>query len=121
VGIMLDLGFLIDARGADDGSTALHAAAFSGSADVTRLLVERGADVEARDREYNDTPVSWSVVGSGIKPTDNPSPDWLATIGVLIEAGACLDGITIGPDDPKPPSPDVADLLRRHGVRDEQR
>jgi len=121
VRIMLDLGFRIDARGADNGSTALHAAAFSGSADVTRLLVERSADVEARDREYNDTPVSWSVVGSGIKPTDNPSPDWLATIGVLIEAGASLDGITIGPDDPKPPSPDVADLLRHHGVRDEQR
>jgi ankyrin repeat protein len=121
VRVMLDLGFLIDARGGDPKSTALHAAAFSGSADVVRLLIERGADVEARDGEWDDTPVSWSAIGSGIKPTDNPSPDWLATIGVLIEAGASLDGITIGPDDPKPPSPDVADLLRHHGVRDQGR
>jgi ankyrin repeat protein len=121
VRVMLDLGFLTDARGGDPKSTALHAAAFSGSADVVRLLIERGADVEARDGEWDDTPVSWSAIGSGIKPTDNPSPDWLATIGVLIEAGASLDGMTIGPDDPKPPSPDVADLLRHHGVRDEGR
>jgi ankyrin repeat protein len=117
--IMLDMGFLIDARGGDHGSTALHAAAFSGSADVAKLLIERGADVEACDGEWNDTPVVWSAIGSGFKPTDNPNPDWLATIGALIEAGASLDGITISPDDPKPPSPAVADLLRRHGVRDE--
>jgi hypothetical protein len=40
---------------------------------------------------------------------------------VLIDAGASLEGMTIGPDDPKPPSPAVAALLRYHGVPDEQR
>ena len=97
----------------------MHAAAYSGSAEVARVLIERGADVEARDAAWDDTPVGWSVVGSGFAPTDNPSADWLATIGVLVEAGASLEGITISPDDGKPPSPAVADLLRRLGVRDQ--
>jgi ankyrin repeat protein len=116
--IMLDAGFPVGVRSGDQRSTALHAAAFAGSADVARLLIERGADVEARDGEWDDTPLGWSVVGSGFSPADNPSADWPATIGVLIDAGASLDGITLSPDDPKPPSPAVADLLRHHGVRE---
>src|SRR5215469_4649766 len=117
--IMLDVRFAVDLRGGDQRSTALHAAAFAGSADVARLLIARGADVDARDGEWDDTPLGWSVVGSGFSPADNPHADWPATIGVLINAGASLDGITLSPDDPKPPSPAVADLLRQHGVRDE--
>ena len=119
--IMLDMGFSVDVRGGDHGSTALHAAAYSGSAVVARLLIERGADVEARDGRWESTPLIWAAVGSGEKPTDNPGPDWSATIGALIDAGASLEGMTIGPDDPKPPSPAVAALLRHHGVPDEQR
>jgi hypothetical protein len=117
--LMLDLGFPVGARDAEDNSTALHVAAFAGSADVARLLIERGADLEARDGQFDDTPVGWAVVGSGHQPTDNPAADWLATIGVLIDAGASLDGITLSPDALKPPSPAAADLLRQHGVRDE--
>ncbi|HUB40347.1 MAG TPA: ankyrin repeat domain-containing protein [Streptosporangiaceae bacterium] len=116
--IMLDAGFPVGVRGGEQRSTALHAAAFAGSADITRLLIDRGADVGARDGEWDDTPLGWSVVGSGFSPADNPSADWPATIGVLINAGASLDGITLSPDDPKPPSPAVADLLRLHGVRE---
>jgi len=118
--IMLDAGFPVDARGGDHGITALHAAAHSGSAGVARLLIERGADVEARDGRWDSTPVVWATIGSSEKPADNPAPDWPATVGLLIEAGASLDGITISPDDSHPPSPAVADLLRHHGVRDEQ-
>jgi ankyrin repeat protein len=114
--IMLDAGFPVDAHGEDQAGTVLHAAAFAGSADIARLLIERGADVEARDAEWDDTPLGWSAVGSGISPADNPNADWLATVSVLIDAGASLDGITISTDGPKPPSPAVADLLRRHGV-----
>lgn len=116
VRIMLDLGFRIDAHGGDQGATALHASGFAGSAEVARLLIERGADLEARDREWDDTPLGWSVVGSGFKPADNPAADWLATIRVLIEAGASTSGITLGPDNDKPPSQEAADLLRQYGV-----
>jgi ankyrin repeat protein len=119
VGLMLDLSFPIDARGGEDGGTALHAAAYSGSASTARLLIDRGADIEARDTRWNGPPLEWAIVGSGEQPVTSPRPDWTATIRALIEAGASTRGITLSPDDPKPPSPDVAELLRGYGIGDE--
>jgi ankyrin repeat protein len=112
--LMLDLGFPVDARG-DDGGTALHAAAYSGSAPAVRLLLDRGADIEARDMSWDSTPIEWAGVGSGEQPADNPHPDWTAAVQALLDAGASAQDITLSPDDPKPPSPEVAALLRRHG------
>jgi ankyrin repeat protein len=115
-GLMLHLGFPVEARGGDDGGTALHAAAYSGSAGTVRLLLERGADIEARDTTWDSTPLVWAIIGSGERPRNNPSPDWTATVRTLIEAGASTQGITLSPDDLKPPSPDVAELLRGYGI-----
>jgi ankyrin repeat protein len=115
VRLMLDAGFPLDARG-QDGATPLHAAAFSGSAQVVRLLLERGADIGARDTTWASTPLDWATVGSGLAPVDNPAPDWIATIRTLIDAGASTADITLSPDDPKPPSPQVAQLLRDYGI-----
>jgi ankyrin repeat protein len=54
VKMCLDLG--IDPNIADaDGRTALHGAAHKGSNDVIRLLVERGAKLDARDKGSRDT------------------------------------------------------------------
>jgi ankyrin repeat protein len=113
--LMLDLGFPADARGDDEGGTALHAAAHSGSAPAIRLLLDRGADIEARDTRWNSTPIEWAAIGSGEQPAGNPHPDWTAAVQALLEAGASTQDITLSPDDPKPPSPEVAALLRRHG------
>jgi hypothetical protein len=118
VRLMLDLGFPIDARG-EDGSTAVHAAAFSGSASTVRLLIDRGADIEARDTQWDGPPLDWAIVGSGEQPETSPDPDWTATIRSLIEAGASTAGVSLSPDDPKPPSPDVAELLHGYGIGDE--
>lgn len=119
VALMLDLGFPIEARGGDHGGTALHAAAYSGSAGTVRLLLDRGADVEARDATWDSTPLEWAVIGSGQRPRSSPDPDWIATVRTLIEAGASTAGLALSPDDPKPPSPEVARLLRDHGVGSE--
>jgi len=119
VALMLDLGFPIDVRGASDGRTPLHAAAYAGSAETVRLLLGRGADVEARDTSWDSTPLDWAAVGSGQRPRSNSRPDWVATVRTLIEAGASCDGLTLSSDDPKPPSPEVAQLLRAHGVGDD--
>ena len=112
--LLLDLGFPVDACG-DDGGTPLHAAAYSGSAPAVRLLLDRGAGVEARDTTWDSTPMEWAAVGSGEQPASHPHPDWTGTVQALLDAGASARDITLSPDDPKPPSPEVAALLRRHG------
>jgi Ankyrin repeats (3 copies)/Ankyrin repeat len=117
VSLMLDLGFPIDARG-EDGGTALHAAAYCGSASTARLLIDRGADIEAPDTQWNSPPLEWAIIGSGEQPVISPYPDWVATIRALIQAGASTQGITLSPDNAKPPSPDIAELLRGYGIGD---
>jgi ankyrin repeat protein len=108
--LMLDLGFPIETRG-DDRGTPLHAAAYTGSADTVRLLLDRGADIHARDTTWNSTPLVWAAVGSGERPQSNKAADWVETVRILLERGASTDDITLSPDDPKPPSPEVAELL----------
>jgi ankyrin repeat protein len=118
VELMVDIGFPVDARG-DNGGTPLHAAAYYGSAEAARLLLDHGADLLARDTSWNDTPLGWAIVGSGERPEHNPRADWVATVHALLDAGAAIDGVRLSTDDPKPPSPEVAQLLRDRGVPDE--
>lgn len=44
---LLDAGYDIERRVGDDGRTALHAAAFEGAVEVTKLLVSYNADLES--------------------------------------------------------------------------
>ena len=120
VRIMLDFGFPLGTRAeTGDGQTALHAAAGAGSTETVRLLLQRGADIEARDTTWDDTPLGWAIVGSGMRLGHAPDADWPGTVRTLIEAGASTEGIVLSPDDAKPPSPEVADLLRSYGIPDE--
>src|SRR5581483_6347186 len=107
VALMLDLGFPIEARREDtddDGATALHAASWAGSAETVALLLDHGADLQARDTRWDSRPLEWALVGSGEAPDSAPAPDWVATVTLLLEAGAPLDGITFDPGEPKQPS-----------------
>lgn len=122
VGLMLELGFPIDARrdrSDDDGATALHAASWAGSAETVALLLDHGADPGARDRRWQSQPLEWALVGSGEAPDSAPSPDWVTTVSQLLDAGASLDGITLNPDEPKQPSGAVLELLRSRGLASE--
>jgi ankyrin repeat protein len=117
VRLMLDLGFPPGTRsGQADGATALHLAAAAGSTGTVRLLLDRGADIEARDTTWNSTPLEWAIVGSGMRLGHDPHPDWPATVSALLDAGASAGGVVLSPDDPKPPSPEVAALLRARGI-----
>jgi ankyrin repeat protein len=113
VKLMLDVGIPIETRG-DNGATALHVAAYSGSADTVHVLLERGADIEARDTTWNSTPLEWAAVGSGERPRNTDEPDWPKAVRILLAHGASSDDIGLAPDDPKPPSPEVAEILRAH-------
>lgn len=119
VGLMLELGFPIEARREgtdDDGATALHAASWAGSAETVALLLDHGADLGARDTRWQSQPLEWALVGSGEAPDHAPAPDWVATVALLLDAGASLGGITFNPDEPKQPSAAVLELLRSRGL-----
>ena len=50
------------ARARDEhGATALHQAAFDGRRELMELLLEHGADINARDRRYDATPGGWAL------------------------------------------------------------
>lgn len=117
VALLLELGFPIDTRREDDdGATALHAAAWAGAADTVALLLDHGADLHARDKRWDSQPLEWALVGSGEAPESSPAPDWVATVTLLLDAGASLDGITFGAGEPKQPSAAVVELLRSRGL-----
>jgi ankyrin repeat protein len=121
VRLMLDLGFPSGARSEqDNGATALHLAAGAGSPGTVRLLLDRGADIEARDTTWDSTPLEWAIVGSGMRLGRDPHPDWPATVGTLLDVGAYAGGIVLSADDSKPPSPEVAALLRARGIPNEE-
>jgi ankyrin repeat protein len=68
---LLTKGANANARsGVGSGGTALHSAAWNGDLRMARLLVGAGANVNARDPEYDNTPAGWAKVS--IEVTNNP-------------------------------------------------
>jgi ankyrin repeat protein len=112
VEVMLEFGFDLGSHRPSDGATAVHAAAYSGRANLVRRLAERGADIDAPDRRRGATPLTWAIAGSQDRPAHNPDADWASTVRALIDAGAAVDGIVV------PPGPDeIVDLLTAQGLR----
>jgi Ankyrin repeats (many copies) len=74
------------------GSTALHVAAWRGNPDVVRLLIERGAPVDARDGK-GDTALQLAVRACTNSYWGNRrTPEWVEP---LLAAGALTDGIEL--------------------------
>jgi len=47
-------------------ATALHHAVYSGSLDAVKVLVEAGADLDAKDTIYEGTPLGWAEYGKQV-------------------------------------------------------
>jgi hypothetical protein len=45
----------------ETGATALHYAAFGGNRPIVQLLIERGAEINARDSRFGATPAGWAI------------------------------------------------------------
>lgn len=110
IALMLDLGFSPQARNGF-GEQPLHRAAYQGNAAVVRVLLAAAADVDARDDRFEATPLAFATVGSG-EQADKPG-EWIATVRLLIEAGASRDGVWIAG---KPPSEEVAEALGDYDI-----
>jgi uncharacterized protein len=99
-----------------DGFTALHIAAFFGKPEAARLLLDRGADVDARGRGWmTGTPLHSAASGrhvdvveillaAGADPNARQSGGWtplhsgahngdVATVALMITAGADLEAV----------------------------
>lgn len=61
--LLIDAGQSPDVRGGYDNATPLHLAAWNDSLEVSRVLVENRADVNARSGElHNNSPAGWAIV-----------------------------------------------------------
>jgi ankyrin repeat protein len=110
VRLMIELGFSPNARN-EFGETPLHAAAAAGDVDTVRLLLEHGAELDARDANFDGTPLGYATVTSG--EHRNTNGDWVATVQLLLDAGADRTGVWVAD---RPPSEDVAEVLRSYGI-----
>jgi len=52
------------AGASDEGTTAMHWAAYHGNADLVAGLLKGGAPTDARDPQYEGTPLAWAEHGS---------------------------------------------------------
>ncbi|MFL5529253.1 MAG: hypothetical protein ACJ791_07795, partial [Gemmatimonadaceae bacterium] len=103
--LMSELGFDPRTPGHDSG-TALHCAAWEGSADTVAVLLHRPdahALISIEDAHYGATPLGWCCHGSRF---GNTSHDHARVARLLLEAGA-----TPGPN--LEASPSVQEVLDR--------
>jgi ankyrin repeat protein len=86
---LLDRGVDPGARD-DEGQTALHWAAWSPQIDVTKLLLQRGAPVDAKDQRFHATPLDVAL-WSWNNAAEEDREGYYEAVAALARAGGALD------------------------------
>jgi ankyrin repeat protein len=89
---MLDLGFPIAHPEHSHGYTALHNAAWSGTAKLVDLLISRGAPVDIVDPRYQSTPLGFAIYDCVVEKR-HPEGEFGRVAKSLIEAGSPWDAL----------------------------
>ena len=103
VGLMLEAGWPVDARG-QHGGTALHWAAFRGQTEMVRLILRFHSPLEALDSDFGGTPLGWAIHGSQ-QGWLRQTGDFAGTVTALLKSGAKPPATILG-------SPPVQAALR---------
>jgi ankyrin repeat protein len=109
VSAMLRCGFPVTAR-SQHGATPLHWAAFHGHPDMLANLLRHDAPLEARDRQYDGTPMDWLIHGA-LEPWGFSTGRHGECARLLLDVGAQVDETSL------PTGYDAIDrVLRKHFV-----
>jgi ankyrin repeat protein len=100
VKLMLDLGFPVMQTERSHGYTALHNAAWSGSADLVDLLLERGARVDVLDPGFHATPLGYALHDC-LYEKRHPEGDFARVVKALLDAGSPWDALECPTGEPK--------------------
>jgi hypothetical protein len=73
------------------GETGLHQAAYGGHAGIVKLLLERNAPVDVKDRRYDNTPLGWALHGWLYPPPEAKRRNHVQVVSLLVAAGAKVD------------------------------
>jgi len=72
------------------GETSLHVAAYGGHTEIVRLLLERGAPIDAEDEVWAGTPLGWALHAWSTTPADERPDRYYEVVALLVGAGATL-------------------------------
>ena len=120
---LLEAGAALEARSLDRGRTALSLAVIYGHTSCAEILLQRGADVDIRDREgHQNTPLHWAAQdgylntaqallehGADVNAADSYQTTplhraavegHLATVKVLLDSGADINAVNDRGDTP---------------------
>ena len=97
------------------GGTPLHHAAWHGSPQLTRMLLELGAPIDVRDSRFGSSPIGWAAHGSRHGREDDDA--YAAVVTALLDAGASREpSINKWGEPPEAmASPRVVALLKERG------
>ena len=107
VGVMLKAGWPVDTV-ARHGATALHWAGFHGNVAMARAILPHGPPLEAREKDFGQTPLDWTIYGS-LNGWHAERGDHAGVLELLLDGGAKAPPLT--PD--RKASEAVLAVLRR--------